>query len=292
MYTKMGDSNLFDKNWQKNGLFVDGAYVGPVIVIVGPTASGKTGVAIEIARELGGFLGRSEHDTRDEICGEIISADSRTIYKGMDIGTAKPDMVERQGVTHHGLDLVEPGTRFTVADWKEYAEQKICSIRKRGHVPIVVGGTGLYVDALVFNYRFVGKTGERATSIEQKKCSDRQEMSEEYCIFGIQWDVEKLRERIELRIKNMFRRELFEETERLVTKYGWNNQAMKSDIYQFVWKYMQGELSLEEAKKLAFYDDWHLAKRQLTWFKRNKNIRWVELQDLKMEIMRVLKLVD
>ena len=292
MYTKMGDSNLFDKNWQKNGLFVDGAYVGPVIVIVGPTASGKTGVAVEIARELGGFLGRSEYDTRDEICGEIISADSRTIYKGMDIVTAKPDMAERQGVTHHGLDLVEPGTRFTVADWKEYTEQKICSIRKRGHVPIVVGGTGLYVDALVFNYRFVGKTGERATSIEQKKCSDRQEMSDEYCIFGIQWDVEKLRERIELRIKNMFRRELFEETERLVTKYGWDNQAMKSDIYQFAWKYMQGELSLEEAKKLAFYDDWHLAKRQLTWFKRNKNIRWVELQDLRMEIIRVLGLVD
>ena len=93
------------------------AYNGPVIVIVGPTGSGKTGVAIEIAKEIG---------------GEIISADSRAIYKGMDIGTAKPTTEEQNEVPHFGIDLVEPGERFTVADWKAYAEQKIEEIRARG----------------------------------------------------------------------------------------------------------------------------------------------------------------
>ena len=122
----------------------------PVIVIVGPTGSGKTGVSIEIAKEIG---------------GEIISADSRAIYKGMDIGTAKPSLEEQDGVPHFGLDLVEPGERFTVADWKVYAEQKILEIRNRGNVPMVVGGTGLYVDSLVFGYHF--------TENSKNSCSDR-----------------------------------------------------------------------------------------------------------------------
>ncbi|MBQ9019961.1 hypothetical protein IJ096_01405 [Candidatus Saccharibacteria bacterium] len=94
------------------------------IVIVGPTGSGKTGVAVEIAKRVN---------------GEIISADSRAIYKGMDIGTAKPTREEMQGVPHFGLDLVEPGERYTVADWKQYAEEKIKEIQDRGHVAIVVG---------------------------------------------------------------------------------------------------------------------------------------------------------
>ena len=111
----------------------------PVIVIVGPTGSGKTSVAIEVAKEVG---------------GEVVAADSRTIYKGMDVGTAKPSLAERGGVPHWGFDLVEPGERFTVADGKKYAEERIEEIRGRGHVPLVVGGTGLYVDALIFNYHF------------------------------------------------------------------------------------------------------------------------------------------
>ena len=117
-----------------------GKYTGPCIVIVGATGSGKTGIAIQIAKEIG---------------GEIISADSRAIYKFMDIGTAKPSMEEREGVLHFGIDLVEPGERFTVADWKKMAEQKINEIRGRGHVPIVVGGTGLYIMTISLEGRLV-----------------------------------------------------------------------------------------------------------------------------------------
>ena len=115
-------------------------------VIIGPTGSGKTGLSIDLALEL---VNRGIFDG----C-EIISADSRAIYKGMDIGTAKPTVEEMRGVPHWGIDLVGPGERFTVADFKEYAEQKIFEIIQRGHLPIIAGGTGLYVDALIYNYSF------------------------------------------------------------------------------------------------------------------------------------------
>ena len=252
-------------------------YDGNVIVIVGPTGSGKTGVSIEIAKEIG---------------GEIISADSRAIYKHMDIGTAKPLPDEMQGVPHFGIDLVDPGERFTVSDWKEYAETKIEEIRERGHVPIVVGGTGLYIDALIYDYKFRGKTGERAdknASSEQKSCSDRQKMVSGYAIFGIKWDSEKLRERLVERVNKLFVQELYDETRFLVSKYGWGSQAMKSDIYQFAWGYMEGEYSLDEAKRLCALDDYHLAKRQMTWFKRNKEIAWLPLDKIKPAVLKCIQ---
>lgn len=257
-------------------------YTGPVIVIVGPTGSGKTGISIEIAKEVG---------------GEIISADSRAIYKYMDIGTAKPSKEEQQGVPHFGIDLVEPGVRFTVADWKALAEQKIYEIKAKGHVPIVVGGTGLYVDALIYDYKFRGKTGEKIKNsrerehitTEQINCSDRQKMVSGYKIFGVQWPTEELRERLKKRVNKLFIQGLYDETAFLVKKYGWNSQAMKSDIYQFAWGYMQGKYNLEEAKRLAFYDDWHLAKRQLTWFKRNDKIVWLPLEKIKPGVIKCIQ---
>lgn len=238
----------------------------PNIVILGPTGSGKTAVAIEIAQAIG---------------GEIISADSRAIYKGMDIGTAKPSVEERGIVPHWGIDLVEPGERFTVADWKAYAEQKIAEIRTRGKIPIVVGGTGLYIDALVYNYQF--------NNIVQKSCSDREEICTNYLLIGVQTETEELRSRLKKRVNKLFVQELYEETQRLVERYGWGSQAMKSNIYQFAWRYMQGELSLDEAKKLCFYDDWHLAKRQLTWFKRNDKIKWMNLAEIPKFVIKYIE---
>ncbi len=236
------------------------------IVILGPTASGKTGVSIEIAQKIG---------------GEIISADSRAIYRGMELGTAAPSLEEQAGVPHYGIGIVEPGERFTVADWKRFAEEKIQEIRARGKIPMVVGGTGLYIDALIYDYGFS----------EQKKLdqSDRQEMCANYLTIGIKWTPEQLRERITQRADKLFVQELFAETESLVAKYNWNTQAMKSNIYQFAWGYLQGEYNLEEAKKLFILDDWHLAKRQLTWFKRNKNIKWLPLAEVEPYVLKCIQ---
>ena len=235
----------------------------PVLIILGPTGSGKTGVSIELAKRLN---------------GEIISADSRAIYKGMDIGTAKPTKEEQAGIPHYGLDLVKPGERFTVADWKEYAKENIKAIKAKGKLPIIAGGTGLYIDALIYDYHFKGPTGMKIGDLEQKTCSDRTEIKGEYNIIGIKWHPEKLRSRLKQRIDQMFSPELYDEVKKLVQTYGWDNQAMKSNIYEYAYKYLTGELSLEAAKEKAFYKDWHLAKRQLTWFKRNPHITWLDLE--------------
>lgn len=235
------------------------------IVILGPTGSGKTGIAIELAKALD---------------GEIISADSRAIYKGMDIGTAKPTKKEQQGIPHYGLDLVEPGERFTVADWKNYAENKIKDIKAHSKTPIIVGGTGLYIDALIYDYQFKGPTGEKIGDFEQKTCSDRAKIKENYLIIGIKWENNELRDRLKTRIDKMFNQDLYNETRRLAQQYGWGSQAMKSDVYEYAWQYLQGEISLEEAKTKCFYEDWHLAKRQLTWFKRNPEIKWMKIDEI------------
>ena len=257
-------------------------FMNKTIVIAGPTASGKTGVAIEIAKEIerraqaspegvfGGFRG-----------AEVISADSRAIYRGMDIGTAKPSIEEMDGVRHWGLDLVRPGERFTVADWKRYAEEKIAEIRARGNLPIVVGGTGLYIDALVYDYSF-SEEGKREQSDRKAVCSN-------YLIIGVKWDAEKLRARIAQRVDKLFVQELFNETKELTALYNWNTQAMKSNIYQFAWAYLQGEYDLGRAKELCTYDDWHLAKRQLTWFKRNKNIVWLSLAEIEPYVIKCIQ---
>lgn len=236
------------------------------IVILGPTASGKTGVSIKLAHQIG---------------GEIISADSRAIYKYMDIGTAKPTLEEQEGITHFGLDLVEPGERFTVADWQQYAREKVAEIKKRDHVPMIVGGTGLYIDALVFDYDFSTKN-----KITQ---ADRQEMNNNFILVGIDWTPEALRARITQRADNLFNDKLYEETKFLVNKYGWGSQAMKSNIYQFAWGYLQGEYDLARAKELFILDDWHLAKRQLTWFKRNKEINWLPLAEVEDFVLKCIQ---
>lgn len=241
----------------------------PVLVIIGPTGSGKTGLAIEVALEL---------QRRGRFSGcEVISADSRAIYKGMDIGTAKPTQEEMCGVPHWGIDLVEPNERFTVVDFCNYARQKIAEIRKRGHLPIIAGGTGLYVDALVYDYHF--------NDVVKNNYSDRQRMSSDYLMVGINWKREELRKRLVQRSYKLFEQDIEAETARMAGKYSWDLQAMKSDIYPIVWRMMNGEISREEAIELNSIDDWHLAKRQLTWFKRNPNICWVTLAEAKDRII-------
>ncbi len=244
------------------------------VVILGPTGSGKTGVSIEIAKAIG---------------GEIVSADSRAIFKGMDVGTAKPTKEEMQGIPHYGLDLVNPGERFTVSDWKTYAETKIAEIKARSKVPIVVGGTGLYVDALIYDYHFKGPTGHKIGDIEQKSCSDRTEVKGDFLLIGVKTETEVLRARLKARIDQMFTDTLFDETKALAEQYNWQTQAMKSNIYIYAYKYLNGELTLDEAKEQCFYEDWHLAKRQITWFKRNPEIIWLELEKIYSFVVKYIQ---
>ena len=247
----------------------------PILVIIGPTASGKTGLAVRVAQELSRRRGCNIE--AGEVAAEIISADSRAIYIDMDIGTAKPDMEERGGIPHYGFDLVGSGERFTVFEFQQYAHECIDKIRAQGKLPIIAGGTGLYVDALIYDYDF--------SADSKKNYTNRQEMNSDYVVVGIDWPREVLRQRIEERANKFFTQNIEEETIRCVEKYGWDSGAMTSNIYPIVWDMLRGKITREEAIRLFALDDWHLAKRQLTWFKRNKNIRWLKLDEAEQWIL-------
>lgn len=281
----------------------------PLIVIVGPTASGKSSVAVEIAKAC--------H-------GEIISADSRTIYRHLDIGTAKPTLKEQAEIPHWGLDLLEPNQPYSVADFQAYAQQKIAEIRSRGHVPMLVGGTGLYIDAVIFDYQF----GERANS-ENRGMFEGMTLSElhDYCyknnidlpendqnkryviraierhgvpqkkrttpvkntiIVGITTEKMLLRTHIRERIEHLFERGVVEEAKSLGKLYDWDSEAMKGNIYPLLRRYHDGTMSEADVKEKNITLDWRLAKRQLTWLKRNPYIVWLPIGQVKEYVLAQL----
>lgn len=278
----------------------------PVIFIVGPTASGKTDLAVELALECG---------------GEIICADSRTVYKEMDIGTAKPSRDVQSKVAHWGIDLVSPGEGFSAADFKSYADQKIGEIRARGNVPFVVGGTGLYVDAVFFDYQFGKKANE---GLRQKLQHMTLEQLHQYCldrgialpenyknkryvmraienegrsplkanvplensiIVGITTEKSVLRDRITNRTEQLFEDGVVEEAKMLGKKYGWESEAMKSNIYPLIKQLLASEITLGDVKNKFITLDWRLAKRQMTWLRRNTFIHWLPLNDARKYII-------
>lgn len=281
----------------------------PLIVITGPTASGKTSLAIELAKK---------------IDGEIICADSRTIYKGLDVGTAKPSKAEQAEVPHWGLDLVNPGDYFSVSDFKKYALDKINEIRSRGKIPFLVGGTGLYIDAIIFDFQF----GESADETKRKIFNQMTiEQLHEYCkkhntelpenkfnkryvirtierngnallrrekpidnavIVGITTDRDVLRSRIKLRIEQIFNDNVVKEAKGLSDKYGWSSEAMKGNIYPLIKLFLSNEMSFDEMKDKASTLDWQLAKRQMTWLRRNPYIKWGTVTELKAYILDLL----
>jgi len=280
----------------------------PLVVIVGPTASGKTALAIELAEQFG---------------GEIICADSRTVYKGMDIGTAKPTAEEQARVPHWGLDLVAPNESFTAADFQKYANEKIADIRARGKIPFLVGGTGLYVDAVVFSYEFgpvdhdLRRTLEEKTldelhaycnenniklpeneknrryvirAIEQKSINTKRlrEPQRGSFIVGITTEVNTLKTRIHERSEQLFDRGMIEESIRLGNEFGWDSEAMTGNIYRLTRQYQDGLIQKEELIQRFETADWQLAKRQLTWLKRNEFIVWKERDGAKKYIANKL----
>ena len=288
-----------------------------VVVICGPTASGKTALSIELAKRIN---------------GEIISSDSMQIYKDMDIGTAKPTKEEMQGIKHYLVDFVEPNKRYSVADFKKDAEKAIEEILKNGKVPIIVGGTGLYVDSLIYGIEYQDikfdeqyrkelenrveqegleslyneaqkidpqamekislndqkrilrvleiykATGKNKT--EQEAESRKNGVKYDYKVFAINMDREKLYERINKRVDIMIEQGLIQEVQDLLKKYDEFPTAMQGLGYKEVVEYLQGNISKEEMIEKIKMETRRYAKRQITWFKKNKQTIWIGPHDL------------
>lgn len=283
-----------------------------VVVIVGPTASGKTAVSIELAKKIN---------------GEIISADSMQIYKYMDIGTAKPTLYEMQGIKHYMLDVVMPDETFNVAKYKSMAESAIEEILRKGKVPIIVGGTGLYINTLVDGIEFADVPGdeeyrneliekgyregamsiykelEKVDSESAKKIDpnnirrvaraleiykvtgktktqldieSRKEVKYDYRLFGMEWNRETLYNRIDLRVDKMIEAGLIDEVRNVTEKFKISNTAVQGLGYKEVIEYLNGNISYEEMIEKLKLETRHYAKRQLTWFRRDKRIKWIK----------------
>jgi tRNA dimethylallyltransferase len=270
----------------------------PLIVILGETASGKSALAIELAKKFD---------------GEIIAADSRTIYKGMDIGTAKPSLVDQKKVPHHLIDVTTPDKPLNVSDFKKLALSAIKDISDRGRLPFLVGGSGLYIDSVIFDFEF-RKPGDNKQrdylnrlsvtelqgeliklgidmpsndtnprhlirSIETNGASSiKHPLRDNTLIIGLKVDRTILENRIRERITQMLKDGLIKEVENLAFKYDFQTLAFQTPGYTVMRDYINGDLSLDDAKERFARSDMQLAKRQRTWFKRNKSVHWVNQQ--------------
>ena len=299
-----------------------------VIVIGGPTASGKTSLSIKLAKQIN---------------GEIISADSMQIYKDMDIGTAKPTEEEKEGIKHYLLDFVSPDQRYSVADFKKDAENAIEEILKKGKTPIIVGGTGLYIDTLVYGIEYPNidydedfrnqlykkaeteeglaslyeqamkidpKAMEKISKLDKKRItrviemyhntgktkteleieSRKKGVKYDYRVFAINMDREKLYERINLRVDMMIEAGLIDEVKNLLEKYSDFPTAMQGLGYKETVEYLENKISKEEMIEKIKQESRRYAKRQLTWFRKNKDIKWIDgLDDTQNNIKIILE---
>ena len=288
----------------------------PLLVIGGPTASGKTRLAAELALHCG---------------GEVVSADSMQIYRGMEIGTAKPTPEETLGVPHHLMDFVEPGQSFSVADYVALARETVGDIHSRGRLPVLAGGTGLYIRSLITNTQFTEADSDPALRAELAQRAAREGTDalmrelrsfdpesaqrieprnlprliraiELYRTTGVTMtehlrrsrlapspyrvcflclgfrDRERLYERINRRVDEMFRRGLVEEARELLETPG-GATAMQAIGYKELLPYFRGEISLREAQDTIKRETRRYAKCQLTWFRREEQARWLFVDD-------------
>jgi len=284
-----------------------------LIVIVGPTASGKSAIAIQLARRFG--------------C-EIVSGDSMCVYQGMDIGTAKPSRVDRQQIPHHLIDVREPGEDFSVVDFQQMAGEAVEAICQKGEIPLLVGGTGLYVQALLEGYQFnsTPKTdlrsvlsaqddeSEEALSLHQKltlmdpktaarlhpndqkrilralevisveqqpisrkKRTDQPELLFDCIVFGLSIERQELYRRIDARVDRMLQEGLVAEVRALLGNgMTEKSTALQAIGYKEIAAHLRGAGSLEAAIAQIKQSSRRYAKRQLTWFRRMPYIRWIE----------------
>ncbi len=246
----------------------------PLIVIVGQTASGKTALAVDLALRFD---------------GEVICADSRTVYKGMNIGTAKPRLPEMKGVPHHLLDIIDPDQAFNVSDFKRLADRAITDIQGRGKLPILVGGSGLYINSVIYNYDFADSKGPRDELNPRHLAGDlpkpEQRIRPNTLVLGIDIEPDILKTRIIKRVEDSIDQGLIDEAAMLSQKYGWDIPSMQSPAYKGIKEYIDGTLTLDEAvDKNVLYDS-RLAKKQRTWFRRNNSIQWMADPSESVEIV-------
>lgn len=246
----------------------------PLIVIVGETASGKSALALAMAERCN---------------GEIICADSRTVYKGLDIGTAKPSKAEQDRVPHHLLDVINPDEKFNAGMFQEATLKLISAINNRGKLPVIVGGTGLYVDSILFNYQFAAAGSERDPQNPRhlkhaEATAETKIMRPDILVIGLSLTIEELKQRVEKRVESMIEQGLEAEIKELSQKYGWGVEAMTGVGYREWQSYFAGTQSLDETKQLIQVHTMQYAKRQRTWFKRNKSIQWVKSSDEAMKL--------
>lgn len=267
----------------------------PLLVIIGETASGKSGLAMKLAQMFN---------------GEIITGDARTVYRGMDIGTAKPSLADRQLVPHHLLDIMDPDETLNASVFKELVLREIKDISERGMLPILVGGSGLYIDSVLFDYEFSqppdieiraelqsisvaelqGRFKKQGLSLPRNSANprhlvrsletggqiaNRSPMRSNTCVLGIDITRESLTQSVAKRVEEMFVAGLEKEVRGLVKQYGWDSQLSQTIGYKEFKSYFTGVLTITELKSLIIRDTLAYAKRQRTWFKRNKLIRYI-----------------
>ncbi len=268
-----------------------------LVVIVGETASGKSALAMDIARQFN---------------GEIICADAMTVYQGFDIGTAKPSENDQAEVPHHMLDVASPTTGFNAAQFKTLAEQAIHAISARGKLPVLVGGSGLYVDSVLYDYAFLPSPniGERdvlntmeladlltlahyrgldTSGIDTANkrrvirlienggaVAQRAPLRAETCIIGLRIERDSLESQVKKRVTAMLEAGLEDEVRGLAGRYGWDAEPMRSIGYREWREYFAGQADLHETQERIVRSTMQLAKKQRTWFKRNISIQWVD----------------
>lgn len=297
----------------------------PVVVVAGATASGKTKLGIEIARLFN---------------GEVISCDSMQIYKKLNIGTAKPTKAEMDGIVHHGIDIAEPNEEFSVQKFCEYAHEKIKDIHSRGKLPVLVGGTGLYIDNVILATTFCAPQRNEEISLSLRKFAEengndalynvllkedpqaalklhpndvkriiraietvrttgktrdeldslsRAESPYNTVFFAIDMDRELLYERINKRVDIMLEDGLIDEVKSLYPQRKELKTALSAIGYREILAYLKGLCSLFEAAELIKRNSRRYAKRQLTWFRRNKDINWLSFQNATEEATKIIK---
>ena len=302
----------------------------PLIILTGPTAVGKTALSIELAKRIG---------------GEIISADSMQVYRYMDIGSAKITKEEMQDVPHHLIDVLNPEEEFNVFRFQEMAKEAMEGIYGRGHIPIIAGGTGFYIQALLYDIDFAEEEGasevrlrlereakelgnealherlklvdpESAKSIHPNNIkrviraleffeingnkisvhnrTEREKKAPyDFCYFVLNDERERLYQRIELRVDEMLNAGLLKEVKELKDRgYHKNMVSMQGLGYKEILAYLEGEYSLEEAVYLIKRDTRHFAKRQLTWFRREKEVIWVNKPEFDYDNQKILEYME